>query len=202
MPPPFFYWSFGPQICNDSVLLVQLRLSDLFLVRRPAHKSPRTVQAVAAARPAICRANKLNAVSYSGSSPGAVTSHVVDTTTVNSPIAKAIRRTNEIVWSDLWTARGTSSSRALEVVSMKPRNTSSSPAKVAEAPKSAVITSWWLMPPRLHRGRSSIHQNERLFGPPKSSERPRPSRAKVALRISAGCDRGQQGPVGLARVEQ
>lgn len=85
MPPPFFYWSFGPQICNDSVLLVQLRLSDLFLVRRPAHKSPRTVQAVAAARPAICRANKLNAVSYSGSSPGAVTSHVVDTTTVNSP---------------------------------------------------------------------------------------------------------------------
>src|ERR1700733_5046064 len=91
-----------------------------------------------------------------------MTNHAAETATLKSPIAKAIRRTIETFWRDLWTARGTSSSSVPDVVSMNPRNTRSNPARVAEASTSAVITSWWLMPPRLHSGCASVHPDERI----------------------------------------
>ena len=72
--------------------------------------------------------------------------------------ASATRRTKETRWSVFWTAVGTSSSSEPDVLSMNPRNTRSNPARVADASKTAVITSWWCMPQRLHRRRSSVHQ--------------------------------------------
>jgi hypothetical protein len=47
---------------------------------------------------------------------------------------------------------------------MNPRNTRSNPDTVAEDSRSAITTASWLMVPRLHRGWSSVHQDERPFG--------------------------------------